>query len=359
MKIINRYLAREVYTAMLVVTVVLLIVFLSQQFVRFMHLAAAGNLLGQGVKIILLLQLPILSAILLPASLFFAILLAYGRLYADNEMTIFVACGISPLRLLKITFGFSAIVMIVVAVLSLWINPMVYNYSDRILSGAMTTNALEMVKSNNFTPIAKEQLIFYVDSASSNKKNFSRVFAAEQTGIVVMANGAHQKIDKETGDLYIVLTNGYRYVGKPGNKDYEITKYDEYAVRVQQDVGTWQSDTSSIPTLKLWQTRQDKLAAAELHWRFSLPLSALILTLLGTPLSKIRPKHGRYAKLIPAILLYIVYANFLFLSRAWIKSGVLSTALGMWWAHGIMLIVAIFLIGRQTGLHKKLITAKL
>ena len=208
------------------------------------------------------------------------------------------------------------------------------------------------------------RVIFYVDDVSHDKENFSRVFVATQPDkndpaaksrlSVVMAKNAYQKIEPKNGNLYITLTDGYRYVGTPGQKDYEIIKYDEYAVQMQQDVSSWQADASSIPTLKLWHERHNKLAAAELQWRISLPLSALILTLIGTPLSKIKPRHGRYAKLIPAILLYITYANFLFLAKAWLKSGMLTPTLGMWWAHGIMLSIALFLISQQTGWHKTL-----
>ncbi|MEI8055061.1 MAG: LPS export ABC transporter permease LptF [bacterium] len=369
MKIINQYLAREVYTAMLVVIVVLLVVFLSNQFVRFMHFAAAGNLPGHGVKILLLLQLPILSAVLLPVSLFLAILLAYGRLYADSEMTVFVACGVSPLQLLKITFGFSVAVMLVVALLALWINPKISAYSDRILSGAISRTALDMVKPNSFTPILKDKLIFYVDATSKNKEQFSQVFVAQQPDVsdpmgknklsLVMAKSASQKVDQKTGDLYIILTDGYRYVGRPGQKDYEVMKYDEYAVRVPQNVSPAKIDASGTPTMQLWHKRHDALAAAELQWRISLPLSALILTLLGAPLSKIRPRCGRYAKLVPAVLLYVTYANFLFLARAWMRSGVLTPMLGMWWVHGIMLVAAIVLIGQQIGWSRMLYELKI
>lgn len=365
MKIITRYLAREVYSVMLVVIMVLLTVFLSNQFVRYLHhFAVAGTLPGQGIKILLLLQLPILSAVLLPASLFLAILLSYGRLYADNEMTILVTCGISPMQLLKITFGFSTVVMFIVAILSLWINPMIYNYSDRILSGSVSTTALETVKPNSFTSVARDKLVFYIDKSSHNKKDFSHVFVSEQFDSggqiddkkhsVIMAKNAYQKIDKNTGDLYVVLNDGYRYVGTPGKKDYEVIKYDNYVVRIQQDVGTWQADISSASTLKLWLDRGDKTSTAELQWRISLPLSALILTLVGTPLSKIKPRYGRYAKIIPAILLYIIYANFLFLAKAWLKNGVISPLIGMWWVHGLMLLIAMFLIGSQNGFFAKI-----
>jgi lipopolysaccharide export system permease protein len=357
MKIINQYLAKEVYTTLLVVLLVLLAIFLSHQLVHFMHLTVMGNLPIHSIRILLLLQLPILLAVLLPVGLYLAILLAYGRLYADSEMIILITSGVSPLKILKNTCNFSVIVVIFIAILSLWINPKIYRYSDTILSGAVPKTIIDMVKPNIFTPILKDKLIFYVDSVSQNKEQFSSVFVAEQLDQdapnqknklkLVMAKNAYQKTNSDTGDLYIILTDGYRYVGTPGEKDYEIIKYNEYALQVQQDVKTKKLDVSSASTLKLWQNRHNKFAIAELHWRIALPLSALILTLLGTALSKVKPRHGRYAKVIPAILLYITYANFLFLAKAWIKSGAISPILGMWWAHGIMLLTAYFLLKRQ------------
>lgn len=357
MKIVTRYLAREVYTSMLAAIIVLLFIFLSNQFVRYMHSAASGVLSGKAVKILLLLQLPILSSVLLPASLFLGILLAYGRLYADSEMTIFSACGVNPQYLLVTTLKFSAVVMLLVATLSLWLNPKIYKYSDHLTSG-VTSNNLEMIKPNSFNLIANGQWVFYVEKIAADKKHFYDVFAAQQPSAkddgagsslcVVVAKSAHKKIDPDTGDLYMVLVDGYRYLGTPGEKDYEVIKYNEYGFQLKQ-AGAWRGDASSQSTVKLWRERHNVLAAAELQWRISLPLSALILALLATPLSRVKPKRGRYAKLAPAILLYVIYANFLFLAKAWIKRGVLVPTLGMWWVHGLMVLFAIFLIGKQIG----------
>lgn len=357
MKIVTRYLAREVYTAMLATVVVLLFIFLSNQFVRIMHDAAFRGVSSEAIKLLLLLQLPLLSAVLLPVGLFLGILLAYGRLYADSEMTIFTACGVEPRRLLSITLRFSVIIMIFVAFLALYFNPKVYKYSDHIKSGA-ASSALSLIKPNSFKVISNGKWVFYVESISSDKQRFQNVFAAKQPNAkespedhslsVVTAKSAYQRIDPDTGDLYMILIDGHRYTGTPGQKDYEVIKYKEYGLQVQQD-SSWHGDASSVPTMKLWQERQNPLFAAELQWRISLPLSALILALLGTPLSRIKPRSGRYARLAPAVLLYIIYVNFLFLAKAWIKRGVLVPWLGMWWVHGLMLLLALLLIGQQLG----------
>jgi len=341
---------------MLASIVVLLFIFLSSVVVRYLHSAASGVLSGEAVKVLMLLQIPLLSAILLPASLYLGILLAYGRLYADSEMTIFTICGVDPRRLLNTNLLLALVIILLVAVLSLWVNPQVYRYSDHITSGA-TSVSLDMIKPNSFnSSFTQEKWIFYIESKSEDKKSFYNVFATQPSGnqkqkefVILMAKSAYQKGDPKVEEAYIILKDGYRYVGVPGQKDYEVTKYDEYGIKILQETKPWHGDESSVPTMKLWEKRQDKLAMAELQWRISLPLSALILTLIGIPLSKVRSKRARYAQLAPAIILYVIYANFLFLARAWIKRGILCSTLGMWWVHGLMLILAIFLIGRQLG----------
>jgi lipopolysaccharide export system permease protein len=364
MKIITKYLMREVYTNMLATIMVLLLIFASNVLVRLLHDAAGGALSSKVIITILFLQLPILSAILFPASLFLGVLFAYGRLYAESEMVIFTACGISPGRLLRITLIFSSWVVILVAVLSFVVNPKIYKYSDHIKSGA-TATILEGVKAKHFNEIAQGKWIFYVEDISSDKKHFHHVFAAEQPTKknytnndllgALTATSAYQKIDKKSGDLYLVLVDGYRYLGVPGHKDYEVIKYHEYGIQIKQQASNWYRDESSKSTLNLWQTRGENLVAAELQWRLALPLSVLLLVLVGVPLSRINPKHGRYAKAVPAILLYIIYANFLFLARAWLRRGILTPIVGMWWVHGFMFIVALWLLGKQLGWRKSLV----
>lgn len=361
--IIYRYLTKEIYTTLFATTIVLLLVFISQQLVQYLRLAATGEIPPKIVALLLLLKLPVLLTLLLPLSLFLAIILAYGRLYADNEITIMQSAGVGYHDLLRTNIKFSIIITIIVATLSLWIGPTVSNYSDHLLSGSSPSSMLELVLPNRFTPVAKNKWIFYVDATSKDKKNLHNVFAAEQPNAatlnsntplgIVTAQGGYSYTDKNTGDSFLVLTNGYRYAGIPGTNNYRIVKYDEYGIRVQQE-SAWQQDESNTSTLALWQARTQRLAATELQWRIALPLSALILTLLGTPLSRIKPKHGRYAKIAAAALCYIIYANLLFLARAWLKKGFLVPIVGMWWAHGIMLLFAIFLLTRQNKRNFKL-----
>ena len=107
--LIFRYLAKEVFSVALAVTAILFVVFVSNQFIHYMYYAAEGKLTAGVALKLLVFKTPSLLGPLLPLSLFLSILLAYSKMYADNEMVIFFSSGISKWMLLKMTLFFSLI----------------------------------------------------------------------------------------------------------------------------------------------------------------------------------------------------------------------------------------------------------
>jgi lipopolysaccharide export system permease protein len=77
----------------------------------------------------------------------------------------------------------------------------------------------------------------------------------------------------------------------------------------------------------------------------------LILTFLAVPLSRVNPRSGKFAKILPAIVIYIIYANFIFIARNWIVDQKTPLWLGMWWLHLSVLSLGIFLIWRSYKRH--------
>jgi lipopolysaccharide export system permease protein len=74
---------------------------------------------------------------------------------------------------------------------------------------------------------------------------------------------------------------------------------------------------------------------------------ALILTLLAVPLSRLRPRQGRYARVGFAIVAYIIYANLLSAAKVWVEKGQLPPAIGVWWVHILALAFGLYLIYRE------------
>jgi lipopolysaccharide export system permease protein len=86
---------------------------------------------------------------------------------------------------------------------------------------------------------------------------------------------------------------------------------------------------------------------AQLQFRASSPIMALVLTLLAVPMSRLRPRQGRYARVGFAIVVYMVYANLLSAAKVWVEKGQLPPAIGVWWVHLLLLAFGLYLIRRE------------
>lgn len=348
--IITRYLMKEVFLALLGVTFVLLLIFLSNQLVRYLSYAAAGKI-GAGLVMQLMgFEIPYLLALLLPVGLYIGIVLAYGRLYADSEIPVLNACGVGIKPIIMITSISTLIVAGVVLVLMLWINPLIAAEKDKRLA---ESSLLDTLTPGRFQVIRGGRSVVYVEQISRNRQKAKNLFIAEQKTksgainqpwIVVSAASGYVTTDPRTNENFIVSTEGNRYDGTPGQNEYKIIQFKKYAVRVPSIVPSARQAQEAIPTNQLWHDLKNPVSVAELQWRLSMPLSVLILGLLAVPLSQIRPRQGRYSHLLPAVLIYIIYVNLLFVARNWVELKTVWDFVGMWWVHLLLLGLAIMLL---------------
>lgn len=356
--ILLRYFAKEVYTTLIATTLVLLLVFISNQFILYLSRAAAGGIPVRTVMQLMSLQVPLLLGYLLPLSLFLGILLAYGRFYVDNEMLILSACGMSKARLLGITLTFSSLAVILIAVLMIWVEPILAWYRDHIFAEAAAASPLETVIPGRFQTIAGKWSV-YIGDVSVDHSHLRDLFVAKmpdpatpkEPWMIVSATGGQEWRNPKTGDRFMVLKDGYRYSGTPGQKDFQAVKYGSYGVRIEEGKLHINKDAEFMSTSELWQRRhKDPAASGELQWRFTMPISAFILAFLAVPLSRVRPRKGRYAKILPAMLIYVVYADLIFVADAAIeKNSSVFSKFGLWGIHIVMLLLAIGLMTYFVG----------
>jgi len=363
--IIFRYLAREVFSTFAVISIILLLIFLSNQFARYLTMTAAGKLMGMQLLHLLVLEVPQLLSLIFPLAFYLSVLLAYGRLYVDSEMVILTACGLSQKRLLGMTLVLASVVVVPVLMFTLWLNPIVANTRNQLLAQIRTTSMLQSLLPGRFQQTADGKQIFYVESMSDDHQRLKNVFIASQeqskdpaiaeSWNVMSAEGGHHFVDPVTKDHFVVADNGYRYEGVPGEKNFTIYHFNQYGVRVNTPGRYMGDEIDSVSTWQLFlQAKAHKLeSVAEFQWRLSLPLCTFILALIAFSLSQVAPRHGRFAKLFPAILLYMIYANFMIVGQNWITNGDLTPALGLWSLHAIMLAIGLVLYAHHAGLTRQ------
>ena len=350
--IIFRYLAKEVFITLISLTSILMLIFLSNQLIQYLNRAASGNIPGVIIMKLMMLELPTLMSLLIPLGFYIALLLAYGRLYAESEMTVLRACGYGPSQLLKHSFIMAIVVALIVAVVMLWASPFIYIERAKLLRNTGIKTLVQTIMPGRFHAINDGQQVFYVQAMSRDHSQAEQVFLAKRSDDgkkilwdLLWADKAFAETDEKTGEDYIILQDGKEYQGTPGKADYQVAEFGEYKARLPHPVVKISDDLRTASTASLWPLNNKAPAkSAELQWRLSIPLMVLTLTLVAVPLSRINPRSGKYAKLLPAIILYILYANLMFIGRNAIVSGAIPEWIGLWWIHLLVAALGLLLL---------------
>jgi len=347
--IIFRYLGRQVLTTMTAVALVLLLVFMSGRFLKYLASAAEGDIAPDVLFAVMGYRMPEFLELILPLSFFLAILLTYGRMYLESEMTVLTACGVSEGRVFALTLGPGLLVTAVVATMSLWLTPAGVQEVDRIFAEQARRAGFEMLAPGRFQGIGSDKRVLYTEALSKDKEELQGVFMAEGGEgrghvTLMMASRGTQMVEPESGNRFLVLHEGARFEGRPGRGDFDATTFDSYGLRIEtpSDVRPEESE-ESVSTTQLIES--DRLEdRAMLHWRLGLPILVPIATLLAIPLSRVNPRQGRFFHLLPAMVVYITYLGLLIAGRDAIAGGSYPEWLGLWWVHGIYLCLGVGLM---------------
>lgn len=350
--ILRRYLIREVSQAFFAILLILILIYVSDHFVRYLGEAAAGRIAAELIAKFIALKVATQVALLLPLAFYLAILLGFGRLYRDSEVVAMTASGLGPIRLLRMVGWFAVGVAAIATVLSLYVAPKAEGQLQDLRQRAKDQAEATGIYPGRFKEFNEGDQVLYVQEAAGRSQEVRGVFGRLRTDggeDIVVAQSAHQHLDEANGGRFIVLLNGHRYQGKPGEASYVVTRFGRYAVRIDEsrDQGIHQR-VQALPTQALLRP-QDVSQFAELGRRFSQPVSVLILGALAVPLSRTTPRRGRFAKLLPATLVYFIYFNLLSIVENLVLRGDLPATIGVWLVHSAAALVAAGFIYYQSS----------
>ncbi|MFM1896699.1 MAG: hypothetical protein RLZZ385_1773 [Pseudomonadota bacterium] len=348
--IIFRYLTRQILQVMAAVTVILLIVGLINRFIQYLGQAVAGELASDVLLLFIFYRLPDFLLVILPLALFLGILLVYGRMYAENEMTVLIGSGLSNRQLLGVSLASAAAIILLVAALSFEIAPWGIRNTELLEQQQKELTELDLMVAGQFQAFGDGSRVTYAERINNAEtaRRLENVFvvstAADQngdTGIrLIISETARSQVDAASGNRYMRLENVRQYEGRPGRADFAVAQFDTQSILLPepepfQDI----QEEMALPTLALLGS-EEPAYMAELQWRISAVLLIPIITLIAVPLSKVNPRQGRYSKLVPAALLYAMYFILLQICRDRIADGSLPPLIGMWWVHGLFLALA-------------------
>lgn len=344
--ILSRYILRETLGAWLGVTGVLLVILLTNQLASVLARAAEQGF-PHGV-VLELVGFGTLSnlAILLPIGLLLGVVLALGRLYHDSEMTAVLACGVDRWHI----HAPIALIALAVAVLVAWLTligaPSAAARVEVLRSSALQAGEFAPITPGRFRSFGGGSVVLYATSVSSDgtlERVFVKRVRESRYEIAVAARARHEV--SADGDLHqLTLYDGERYEGVPGSREFRIVRFATNVIPVRiPPIGSRSGELDATPTLSLLRSDNPALRA-ELHWRMAIPLMVFVLAMLAVPLSRLRPRQGRYSRVWLAIVVYFIYFSLASASKVWMAKGQIPAVLGLWWVHALVIVLTLSLI---------------
>lgn len=339
---LDRYLLKEIALTFCATLIVLLSIVLFHRLAQYLSQAASG-LLAQG-SILLLLGLQAIRHLveLIPVAALLAIMLALGRLYRDSEIVAIHACGLGPSTIYRPLLLLVVPLTLLLTLLAFSVVPVSMQLQYQIRNRAQQEAELSIFQAGAFREIIDGKHVIYVGSLSDDNKRLEDIFVFSddpKRPAITTGRYGDQQIDPDSGERSLLLGSGFRYQGLLGMGEFYITQFD----RLQLRIGTTAQDPASVrrkalPSSELLN-RSEPGIQAELQRRLSAPVSLLLLALLAPLLAYSKPREGRYGRVVVAILVYTIYANVLNVGQAWLEKGLLPPVLGLWWVHGLLLLV--------------------
>ncbi len=309
------------------------------------------------------LLLPAFLEVTVPMAMLLAILVAFGRLSADNELVALRGAGLSVYQLLPSVTTFVVGVTVLTAALALWVRP----WSNRTLRTTFVnlarTNAIAGIRPQAFND-EFPGVVLYAEGVDTAKALLTHVIVSDHRDAdqhnTVFARQGHMLPDPKRHTLTLRLLHGAIHtVDLDGGSTYQ-TRFESYDVTLDLDDtlgSSLQAGTDppeDLPLGELWA----RIAAAadrgapvvperiELHRKFAIPFACIVFGLIAFPLSLQPGRAVRARGLATSLLVIFVYYLLLSTGQALAEQGQLGPGLGLWLANLVLLPAGALLLQR-------------
>ena len=352
----QKALRRDLVNLAGVVFATLFTIMVTTTLIRWLGRAASGRVDTASVLPLIAFSSISYLPVLLVLTLYVSVLMALTRAYRDSEMVIWFASGQSLLAWVRPVLGFAAPFAVLIAAVSFFVQPWSSRQSLEYLQRFAQREDVSQVSAGQFRESVGANRVFFVESLNEEQTEVRNVFvtqAREDRLTIVVARGGRIETEPD-GDRFLVLEKGRRYDGTSDGLELRLAEFERYGLLLAPKAIS--IDDESTRTKNVLDLLADRSARnlGELHWRISLPISALLVALLAIPLSAVNPRVGRSVNLVVAVLVYVTYNNLLSLTQAWVVQGKLGFGTAVWAVHAALGVLIALLFWKRVTLPWRL-----
>lgn len=350
LNILQKYIFRELVWTFLAVTIILLIVMIGVSLGELLNDIAGGRIPSGLLGMLIFLKMPEVLSTIIPLGIFIAIIWGLGRFYRDQEMAVMRASGFNWRMLLRPLFNLLMPVAAVTLFIGLFLTSASVSLAQQKLEEAFRNAAEWGLQTGKFHVLRSGDLVLYVEAVEKDGRTLKHIFIQQrekQREQVWIAEKGYYWLDSQTGNRYLTLENGQIIEGGERTLDFGIIRFSRNDLKLPEPEVRSRSQTlEAKPSDELFFSAEPE-EVAEIQWRVSPAIAAIVMGLLAIPLAHSAPREGRGGRAVLGILAYITYANLLYMCRGWVASGVIPAPLGMWWVHLLVLVIALLWLRRQ------------
>ena len=140
--------------------------------------------------------------------------------------------------------------------------------------------------------------------------------------------------------------SGRRYTQEASGRGYSVASFDAMTQRIEiEAVSQLRDDPSRIPSKEL--DAKDPKQRLEWHWRLAMPIMTLIVSFIAVGLGRIKPRSGRFGKILPGLLIFVAYYGLILGSMNQLQNSTTLSVIGFWPVHLLMGLIGIYLMRRN------------
>ncbi len=354
-KTLNLYLCREIMVPFLLGMATFTSVLLMGRLMKLADLVVAKGVPLVDVGRMIVYLLPYFSIVTIPMAFLLALLLAFGRLSADSEITAMKGCGIGLYGLLPSVLTCAVVAYLATTLIAVYAVPWGNGSFKKLVFSVAQSNAGMAIKERVFNGDLPG-IVLYVDRYRKSD--------GVMRGILIQDERDPEEpttIFAETGGIFtdpaakvvrLQLENGSIHHAR-GSSGYRRVDFREYvlSINLSQSAKAISRDEldmtldelrAAIRTPGLPPNLRLDLAL-EFHRRFALPFACLVFALVGVPLGIQNQRSGKGAGFAVSIGLLLIYYVMLSAGKALGERGLLHPAAAAWAPNLVFLLFGIHL----------------
>lgn len=359
LKIINRYIFKEISSSFIIILFILTFVLLMGKILQIMDLVINKGISIFAIVELIIFLLPSLLLFTIPIALLIAILIAMGRFSADNEITALKTSGISLMQIYYPVAIASLITFIITIIISYFLVPQSNFATKRLLFTIAQQNANIGIKEKVFNADFKG-FLFYADRIPANKNYMEGIVVSDNRIIgeqnTILAKKAFLVSDPESMTVKLKLENGSIHTVSSDLKNYRKIDFNSYDINLDLSTALANLNESSKSSTEMTMTEllekmkkpgMDKAAILELaieaHKKFSIPLSCIFFGLLALPLGIKSHRSIKSRGFAVGIIVVSLYYLLRIGGEALVETGHLSPEIGVWTPNFIFALLGIYI----------------